>query len=115
MSEIRLVRADERTSETQQTAGMVREAAIAEEGRWAGVVRAGAGSASGWHHHGEHDTVIYVLAGTIGLEYGRRGERAITANAGDFVHLPPRTVHREANATSEAAALVVVRHGRGAP
>jgi uncharacterized RmlC-like cupin family protein len=28
---------------------------------------------SGWHHHGEADTVVYVLSGTVVIEFGEDG------------------------------------------
>jgi uncharacterized RmlC-like cupin family protein len=28
---------------------------------------------SGWHHHGDHESVIYVLSGALRMEFGSGG------------------------------------------
>jgi uncharacterized RmlC-like cupin family protein len=71
--------------------------------------------ASGWHHHGDHETSIYVLRGRVRIEFGRGGSSAVDARAGDFIHVPPHVVHRELNPTAEEGEIVVVRGGTGAP
>ena len=114
-SDLRLVRATERTTDTQQTSGMTREVAIAKQGLWAAFVRTAPGMVSGWHHHGAYETAIYVVSGRARFEFGPRGASAIDAAAGDFVHVPPGTVHRESNPDAVEGALVVVRAGTGAP
>jgi hypothetical protein len=55
------------------TPGMDRQQAVATEGTWAGFVRTEAGMVSGWHHHGEYETVIYVLSGALMMEFGPNG------------------------------------------
>ncbi|MEO9151997.1 MAG: hypothetical protein ABI243_06305, partial [Lapillicoccus sp.] len=47
------------------TPGMTREVALQTEGMWSGTVDTEAGATSGWHHHGTHDTTLYVVAGTM--------------------------------------------------
>lgn len=106
------VRADERI-EGDPTPGMIREQAIAVDGVWAGLVRTDAGMTSGWHHHGNHDTAIYVVAGGLRLECGPGGETVVEAQAGDFVHVPKGAIHREGNPADVEAQLVVVRAGDG--
>jgi uncharacterized RmlC-like cupin family protein len=101
--------------EADPTPGMVREQAIAVEGLWAGVVRTLPGAASGWHHHGDYETSIYVAAGTLRMESGEGGRRVVEATTGDFLHVPPGAVHRESNPGSIESELVVVRAGHGAP
>ena len=97
------------------TPGMVREEAIAEPGIWAGLVRTAPGATSGWHHHGEHETSIYVARGRLRMESGPGGGDVVTAGEGDFVHVPKGAVHRESNDGSDESHLVVVRAGHGAP
>jgi uncharacterized RmlC-like cupin family protein len=99
--------------EDDPTPGMTRERAIATDGMWAGFVRTGPRTSSGWHHHGEHDSSIYVVRGTIRLESGPHGSEVVEATAGDFVHVPKGTVHRESNPDDEESQLVVVRAGHG--
>lgn len=55
------------------------------------------GTASGWHHHGDHDVYGYVARGTARFEGGPGGRDAITVNKGDFFHVPARVVHRDVN------------------
>lgn len=114
-SEIRLIRPGERTVDTQQTSGMTREAAIATDRLWAGYVRTAPAMASGWHHHGEHETAIYVLKGRVRIEFGNGGGASVDAREGDFIHVPPQAVHRESNPTDHEGIVVVVRGGTGAP
>lgn len=92
---------------------MTREEAIAEEGLWAGLVRTAPGATSGWHHHGSHETSIYVAAGQLFMESGPGGAETISARAGDFVHVPAGAVHRETNDGPTESQLVVVRAGEG--
>lgn len=95
------------------TPGMERQQAVATEGMWSGVVRTDPGMVSGWHHHGDHETVIYVLTGSLRMEFGPGGAETVEAAPGDFLHVPRGVVHREANPSAEAADIVVVRAGRG--
>lgn len=55
------------------TPGMDRQQAVASDGTWAGFVRTEVAMVSGWHHHGEFETVIYVLAGGLRMEFGSNG------------------------------------------
>ena len=111
---VRRVRPAERTH-GQVTSGMHREQALATDHLWAGYVTTDAGAVSGWHHHGEYETSIYVVAGTLRMESGRGGAQVLEAVAGDFVYVPPWAVHREGNPSEETSALVVVRSGEGEP
>jgi uncharacterized RmlC-like cupin family protein len=105
---------EERT-EGSPTPGMIREEAISTERMWAGLARTDAGMASGWHHHGEHESTIYVLSGTLRMEFGPGGSEVLDAGPGDFVYVSAGAVHRESNPTDEESQLVVVRSGSGAP
>jgi uncharacterized RmlC-like cupin family protein len=111
---IRRVGASERV-EGQYTSGMVREEAIATEGLWAGLVRTDAGMTSGWHHHGDYETAIYVLSGLLRMESGIGGKDIAEAGPGDFLLVPRETVHRESNPSDEESRLIVVRSGSGEP
>jgi uncharacterized RmlC-like cupin family protein len=92
---------------------MRRSEAIATVGVWAGVVTTDPGAFSGWHHHGAHESVIYVATGALRMESGRRGEDVIDAQPGDFVYVPPNSIHREGNTTDVVATLIVTRSGEG--
>ncbi|MGH9197749.1 MAG: cupin domain-containing protein, partial [Acidimicrobiia bacterium] len=97
------------------TAGMVREEAISTDGMWSGFVRTDPGSISGWHHHGEYETSIYVLKGAVKLEFGAGGQEVVEAVEGDFLLVPPHSVHRESNPGNFESHLIVVRAGTGEP
>lgn len=111
---VRRIVASERR-EADPTPGMVREEAIAADGLWAGLVRTGPGAVSAWHHHGDYETSIYVAHGRIRIESGPGGHEVVDAEPGDFLHVPPRAVHRESNPGDDESAIVVVRAGRGEP
>jgi uncharacterized RmlC-like cupin family protein len=111
---IRLVRPHERAPGAS-TAGMLREQAIATEGMWAGLVRTEPRMASGWHHHADYESAIYVVSGRFHLEFGPGGLDAVDAGPGDFIHVPRAAIHRESNPLDTEATLIVVRAGRGDP
>ena len=95
------------------TPGKVREQGIAVDGLWSGVVRTEPGVASGWHHHGDHETSVYVIEGTVSIEYGPGGARFADAGPGDFLHIPGGLVHREVNRGSTASQEIITRSGTG--
>jgi uncharacterized RmlC-like cupin family protein len=97
----------------EPTPGIVREQAVAVEGMWSGVARTEAGTTSGWHHHGDHDTSIYVASGSLRLECGPAGTVVVEAGPGDFVFVPKGAVHREGNPGATESHLVVTRAGTG--
>ncbi|MBA3737424.1 MAG: cupin domain-containing protein [Actinobacteria bacterium] len=114
MSAIYRVTADERV-EGQPTPGIVREQAVQTEGMWAGFARTEAGMVSGWHHHGDYESAIYVLTGSLRMEFGSGGEESFDAGPGDFVFVGKGVVHRESNPSPEQGRIVVVRAGQGEP
>jgi uncharacterized RmlC-like cupin family protein len=95
------------------TPGMERQEAFATDRLWSGVARTEPGMVSGWHHHGEYETTIYVLTGSLRMEFGPDGSATLEAGPGDFVYVPKGAVHRESNPSAEPADIVVVRAGRG--
>ena len=63
------------------------------------------GARTGIHHHGEQQTIAYVLSGV-----SANGEFAGSAGAGDFIHVPAFLVHMEINPSdSQPFRWVVVR------
>jgi uncharacterized RmlC-like cupin family protein len=95
------------------TPGMDRQQAIATEHVWAGFARTEPGIVSGWHHHGEHETTIYVLGGRLRMEFGPGGSEVVEGGPGDFVYVPKGMIHRESNPSGEPGDVVVVRAGTG--
>jgi uncharacterized RmlC-like cupin family protein len=108
----RLVRPADRV-EGERTPGMTREQAIAVDGMWAGLVRTEAHMMTGWHHHADYDTTVYVVDGSLRMESGPGGTEVVEAGPGDFVHVPKGAIHREGNPSDEESRVVVVRAGSG--
>jgi uncharacterized RmlC-like cupin family protein len=111
---VRLIPPEERIH-GEQTSGMFREEAIATEGMWAGLARTEAGMVSGWHHHGNYESTIYVLSGSLRMEFGPGGRDVIEAAPGDFLYVAPGAIHRESNPSPDESQIVVVRSGSGEP
>ena len=115
---VRIVRAGELDPNTPQTPGMSRAAAIthARTGAsklWAGTVVVAPAVASGAHHHGELETVIFIVRGHARLRWGNRLEYVAEADPGDFIYVPPYVPHQEMNARSDQPVeAVVVRSGQ---
>jgi len=94
---------------------MTREEAVATDGMWAGFVRTGSGTVSGWHHHGTYETAIYVISGALRMEFGPGGVDTLEGRPGDFMYVAPGAVHRESNPSDQESHIVVVRSGTGVP
>ena len=99
--------------EGPSTPGMTRSQVVETDGMWVGQARTEPGMVSGWHHHGDHDSTIFVVRGALRMESGPGGADVVEARAGDFVHVPKGAIHREGNPSDEESHLVVVRAGRG--
>ena len=67
---------------------MSRQVALHTEAMWSGTVHTDAGAVTGWHHHGDHDTTLYIVSGTMRLESGPGGEHVVEAGPGDFLRRP---------------------------
>jgi len=108
-----LVKVGERHARTGQTSGMVREEAFHSDNVWAGVAHNAPNAVSAWHHHGGHESTIYVVSGRIRIECGPGGRTVLDGGPGDFLFIPAREIHREANPTDEVTEVVLVRAGQG--
>jgi uncharacterized RmlC-like cupin family protein len=115
---VKIVRAGELDPNTPQTAGMSRAAAIthARTGAtklWAGTVVVEPSARTGPHHHGELETVLYVVKGRARMRWGDHLEFSDEASPGDFIYVPPYVPHQEINARQdEPCEAVVVRSGQ---
>lgn len=109
-----LITASER-EEADPTMGMIREQAIAIEGMWTGLVRTEAHGSSGWHHHGNYDTSIYVIDGELRMEFGSDGNDILDAGPDDFIYVPKGVIHKESNPSDHESHIVVTRAGSGPP
>lgn len=73
--------------------------------------RLGPGSASPWHHHGEHTTYVLLLQGECVVEFGE--ERLHLRADGSMGVVPPGLVHREINTGATKNQFLVMRVGHG--
>ena len=112
---VRVIKGDQLDTNTAQTPGMNRAAAInlARVGAqkiWAGTVNIHANAKTGAHHHGALESVIYVVKGRARMRWGEKLEFVAEAEAGDFIFVPPYVPHQEINAsTDETLECVLVR------
>ncbi len=114
---VRVVRGDELDSNTPQTPGMHRAAAITRaragaEKLWAGAVTIHPKAKTGAHHHGALESVIYVVKGRARMRWGERLEFTAEAGPGDFIYVPSYVPHQEINAADEPLECVVIRSGQ---
>ncbi len=115
---IKIVRAGELDSKTPQTPGMTRAAAITQARTgasklWAGTVVVEPNAKTGAHHHGELETVLYIVRGRARFRWGDNLEYADEAGPGDFIYVPPYVPHQEMNARKdEPVEAVIVRSGQ---
>jgi uncharacterized RmlC-like cupin family protein len=103
---IRVIKGDQLDANTAQTPGMFRQAAInhARVGAqkiWAGTVQIAPNAKTGVHHHGELESVIFVIRGKARMRWGDRLEFVAEAGPGDFIFVPPFVPHQEINADPE--------------
>jgi uncharacterized RmlC-like cupin family protein len=115
---VRIVHSGELDLNTPQTAGMTRAAAIthARTGAsklWAGTVVVQPNAKTGAHHHGEVETVLYIVRGRARMRWGEKLEFMEEAGPGDFIYVPPFVPHQEINAKrDEPVEAVIVRSGQ---
>lgn len=104
----------DRTSDTPQTPGMRRYAAISggltgSQHLWMGGNTVGPGQKSADHHHGEADSGIFVVSGHPRFAFLVNGaEQHIDAGPGDFIYVPAWVPHREENPSQDEEAVVVL-------
>ncbi|MEB4207789.1 cupin domain-containing protein [Mycobacterium sp. 94-17] len=111
---VRHIKASEISSDTAQSEGLRRFAALSggsvgAQKLWMGETHAAPRSASENHHHGEAETAIYVRSGNPEFVFhDGTGEVRIAAAPGDYVFIPPYLPHREENPNPDLPAEVVI-------
>src|ERR1044071_1706008 len=103
---VRAIPADALDPNTPQTRGMQRAVAVSgarvgAQGLWAGTVTILPGPRTGAHHHGELESVIYVVRGRARMRWGERLEFTADAGGGGFIFVPPFVPHQEINALDD--------------
>ena len=115
---VRVIPGDRLDTNTPQTPGMNRAAAITRarvgaDKLWAGTVVIHPNAKTGAHHHGPVESVIYVVRGRARMRWGDRLEFCAEAGPGDFIFVPPYVPHQEINASpNELLTCVLVRSGQ---
>jgi uncharacterized RmlC-like cupin family protein len=111
---VRHIKASEISSDTAQSEGMRRFAAlngrsVGSEKLWMGETHVSPSAASSNHHHGEAETAIYVRSGNpVFVFHDGVQEVSICAEPGDYVFVPPYLPHREENPDPDTPAEVVI-------
>jgi uncharacterized RmlC-like cupin family protein len=117
---IHIVSPDGFDRETAQTPGSERRAAIASplgivSAMWGGLFEVEPEARTGIHHHGEQETIAYVLSGVSEIRWGAKGEHTARAKAGDFIHVPAFLPHMEINPSKLEPFLWVVIRSTATP
>jgi uncharacterized RmlC-like cupin family protein len=114
---VRVARRDQLTADTAQTSGLLRHVAFDSRNPDAKVLSAflttvQPGAATGAHHHGDQETILYVVEGIARYRWGYHLEHIVEAGPGDFVFIPAHTVHQEINASADTPTVwAVTRSG----
>ena len=115
---VKIIPSDQLDMNTPQTMGMTRAAAITHartgaEKLWAGTVSIQPDAKTGAHHHGEVESIIYVVKGRARMRWGEQLQYAAEAGPGDFIYVPPYVPHQEINANpDEPLECLIVRSGQ---
>lgn len=95
------------------TPGVVREVAVEAGGATLMRARAEGGTASGWHHHGDHHVLGHVVRGRARFEFGPGGADSTDVEEGGFFHVPAGLVHRDVNPLDQPQEIVLTIVGEG--
>ena len=115
---VRIIKPHQFDANTAQTPGMQRVAAISRElagsqGIWGGITIVSPNTASGIHHHGAIETIIYVVSGHGKMRWGNNMEFEQEVEPGDFIYVPPFVPHQEINPSpDEPSQWVIVRNSQ---
>lgn len=111
---IHVVHADALATAAAQGAGMTRYEAIAGSTVGTRHLRLGrvvahAGMVSSSHHHGDCETAVYLVRGRATMLFGPDLRERMGLAPGDFLFVPPWTIHVEANLGDEDAEFIVAQ------
>lgn len=115
---VRIIRSSELDDATAQTLGMHRRAAVTTKNTgatklWAGTVTIEPKAKTGAHHHGDLESVIYVVSGLARMRWGEHLEFVSEAGPGDFIYVPPYVPHQEINGSDDVQLhCVLARSGQ---
>ncbi len=115
---VRVIKPHQFDANTPQTPGMQRVAAVSRQlagsqGIWAGITDVAPSVSSGIHHHGELETVIYVVSGHGRIRWGDQMQFEEDVEPGDFIYVPPFAPHQEINPSPDTPSRwVIVRNAQ---
>jgi uncharacterized RmlC-like cupin family protein len=115
---IRIIKHDQLDHNVPSWPGMQLGAAITHTSSgankiWAGSVTIPADAKTGAHHHGELESVIYVVSGKARMRWGEHLEFFAEAGPGDFIFVPPFVPHQEMNASpDDELVCILVRNNQ---
>ena len=117
---VKVVSGDHLDINTPQTEGMNRAAAInrataGADKLWAGTVHIHADAKTGVHHHGDLESIIYIVSGRARMRWGDALQFVSEAGPGDFIYVPPYVPHQEINASSDKPLHCVLVRSDQAP
>jgi uncharacterized RmlC-like cupin family protein len=108
------IKASEISSDTAQSAGLRRFAALSgrsvgAEKLWMGEAHVSPETVSANHHHGESETAIYIRSGNPEFVFHDGVQEVrISTQPGDYIFVPPYLPHREENPDPATPAEVVI-------
>ena len=97
------------------TPGQPRKTAYETDGLWVGITRVTARDVpSQWHHHADHDSIMYMTEGQIRVDHGEDGEKSFLIGPGEFAFFRRGVIHRaQIIDGDEDVRFMVVRMGAG--
>ena len=109
-----VIRADEREVEVSSGAmsriAGVSQGLVGSEGIHLAISTIGPGQASSPHWHVNCESAIYVVKGRGRFLTGPNLETTLDIGPGDFLYVPPESVHQPINDSEEAMELIVARN-----
>src|SRR6202789_840404 len=96
---VKIVSANDLDPNTPQTPGMSRAAAITHaragaEKLWAGTVVVAPDARTAAHHHGDLETILYIVKGRARFRWGDHLEFSEEAGQGRFIHHHPLVTYK---------------------
>ena len=89
----------------------VSQALVGAEGIHLAIATIPPGCASSPHYHVNCESAIYVLKGKGRFLTGKRLEDSLPISTGDFIYVPPNSVHQPVNdSPTEPMELIVARN-----
>src|SRR4051794_41673042 len=94
---------------------MSRRLAMQGDGMWTGTVDTEPHATSGWHHHGDYETTLYIVSGRMRMESGPGGRDVVEAGPGGFPRGPARAGPPASDPSPQPGPARIVRGGNGPP